>query len=42
MEASTVSRYTSELAILKSEESVEEYKILGMLTELINFSMPSW
>lgn len=36
MEPSTVSRYTSELAILKAEESVEEYKILGMLTELIN------
>ncbi|MDU4882453.1 endonuclease MutS2 [uncultured Clostridium sp.] len=36
MEPSTVSKYTSELAILKAEESVEEYKILGMLTELIN------
>lgn len=36
MEPSTVSKYTSELAILKVEESVEEYKILGMLTELIN------
>ena len=36
MEPSTVSRYISELAILKAEESVEEYKILGMLTELIN------
>ena len=36
MEPSTVSKYTSELSILKAEESVEEYKILGMLTELIN------
>ena len=36
MEPSTVSKYTSELAILKAEESVEESKILGMLTELIN------
>lgn len=36
MEPSTVSKYTSDLAILKAEESVEEYKILGMLTELIN------
>ena len=36
MEPSTFSKYTSELAILKAEESVEEYKILGMLTELIN------
>lgn len=36
IEPSTVSKYTSELAILKAEESVEEYKILGMLTELIN------
>ena len=36
MEPSTVSKYTSELAILKAEESVEEYKISGMLTELIN------
>ena len=35
MEPSTVSKYTSELAILKAEESVEEYKILGMLTEII-------
>lgn len=36
MEPSTVSKYTSGLSILKAEESVEEYKILGMLTELIN------
>ena len=36
IEPSTVSKYTSELSILKAEESVEEYKILGMLTELIN------
>lgn len=36
IEPSTVSKYTSELSILKAEESVEEYKILGMLTEIIN------
>ena len=29
-------RYTSELATLKIEESLEEYKILGMLTEMLN------
>lgn len=36
MEPDIISRYTSELATLKIEESIEEYKILGMLTELIN------
>ena len=36
MEPDVVSRYTSELANLKIEESIEEYKILGMLTEIIN------
>lgn len=36
MEPDVVSRYTSELANLKIEESIEEYKILGMLTEMIN------
>ncbi len=36
MEPYTISRYTSELATLKIEESIEEYKILGMLTEMLN------
>jgi DNA mismatch repair protein MutS2 len=36
MEPNVISRYTSELATLKIEESIEEYKILGMLTEMIN------
>lgn len=36
MEPDTISRYTSELATLKIEESIEEYKILGMLTEMLN------
>ena len=36
MEPDVVSRYTSELANLKIEESIEEYKILGMITEMIN------
>ena len=36
MEPNVISRYTSELATLKIEESIEEYKILGMLTEMLN------
>ncbi len=36
MEPDTISRYTSELATLKIEENIEEYKILGMLTEMLN------
>ncbi|MDV4149588.1 endonuclease MutS2 [Clostridium sp. AL.422] len=36
MEPDTISRYTSELATLKIEESIEEYKILGVLTEMLN------
>ncbi len=36
MEPDTISRYTSELTTLKIEESIEEYKILGMLTEMLN------
>ena len=36
MEPTTISKHTSELAILKVEESMEEYKILGMLTEMLN------
>ncbi|WP_294170796.1 endonuclease MutS2 [uncultured Clostridium sp.] len=36
MEPDTISRYTSELATLKIEESIEEYKILGMITEMLN------
>ena len=36
MEPDTISRYTSEIATLKIEESIEEYKILGMLTEMLN------
>lgn len=35
MEPSTVSKYTEELLILQSEESIEEYKILTYLTGLI-------
>ena len=36
MDPTTISKHTSELAILKVEESIEEYKILGMLTEMLN------
>ena len=36
MEPDVISRYTSELATLKIEESIEEYKILGILTEMLN------
>lgn len=36
MEPDTISRYTSEVATLKIEESIEEYKVLGMLTEMLN------
>ncbi|MEG1256832.1 endonuclease MutS2 [Clostridium sp.] len=35
IEPYSVSKYTAELAILKSEESVEEYRILATLTEMI-------
>lgn len=35
MEPNSISKYASELAILKVEESVEEYKILALLTEKI-------
>ena len=35
MEPSVISRYSEELNILRLEESVEEYKILGALTEMI-------
>ena len=35
IEPKVVSKYTSELAILKVEESMEEYKILGDLTEML-------
>lgn len=36
MEPDVISRYTSELSNLKIEENIEEYKILGMLTEMLN------
>ncbi|WP_026889802.1 endonuclease MutS2 [Clostridium beijerinckii] len=35
MEPASVSKYTTELITLKAEESVEEYKILATLSELI-------
>lgn len=35
IEPNTISRYTSELSILKAEESVEEYRILANLTEML-------
>lgn len=35
IEPSSISKFTVELSILKSEESVEEYRILAELTELI-------
>lgn len=35
VEPSVISKYTSELAMLKAEESVEEYKILATLTEML-------
>lgn len=35
MEPNVISKYTTELATLKVEESVEEYKILATLTEMI-------
>lgn len=35
MEPNVVGKYTSELAVLKAEESVEEYKILATLTEML-------
>lgn len=35
IEPDVISRYTSELSILQAEESVEEYKILANLTEMI-------
>lgn len=35
VEPSVISKYTSELEVLKLEESMEEYKILGELTEML-------
>jgi len=35
MEPASVSKYTTELITLKAEESVEEYKILSILSEMI-------
>lgn len=35
MEPNVISKYTSELSVLKAEEAVEEYKILAALTDLI-------
>lgn len=35
IEPITIQKYTSELSILKAEESVEEYKILALITEMI-------
>lgn len=35
IEPSVISRYTTELSILKAEESVEEYRILAILTEML-------
>lgn len=35
VEPDSVGRYTSELSILEAEESVEEYRILAMLTEML-------
>lgn len=35
MEPSTISKYTTELVSLKAEESVEEYRILSIISELI-------
>lgn len=35
VEPSVVSKYTTELVTLKTEESIEEYKILSTLTEMI-------
>ena len=35
MEPNVISKYTGELAILKAEESVEEYRILATLTEML-------
>lgn len=35
VEPYTISKYTSELAVLKAEEAMEEYRILATLTELV-------
>ncbi|NFV13210.1 endonuclease MutS2 [Clostridium sporogenes] len=35
MEPNVISKYTSDLTVLKAEESVEEYKILATLTEML-------
>ncbi|HDK7155153.1 TPA: endonuclease MutS2 [Clostridium botulinum] len=35
MEPNVISKYTSELTVLKAEESVEEYKVLATLTEML-------
>ena len=36
IEPNSISKFTSELGILKVEETVEEYEILGTLTEMLN------
>ena len=35
IEPASVSKHTAELAILKAEEAVEEYRILATLTDMI-------
>lgn len=35
IEPSSVGKYTAELTVLKAEESIEEYKVLAELTELV-------
>lgn len=35
MEPNVISKYTGELAVLKAEESIEEYRILATLTEML-------
>ncbi|GAE01122.1 MutS domain-containing protein [Clostridium botulinum B str. Osaka05] len=35
MEPNVISKHTSELTVLKAEESVEEYKVLATLTEML-------
>ncbi|KOA18501.1 endonuclease MutS2 [Clostridium homopropionicum DSM 5847] len=35
MEPNVISKYTSELSVLKAEEAVEEYKILAALTDML-------
>ena len=36
VEPASISRFTSELSILKAEEAVEEYRILALITELLH------